>query len=451
MLRSLFQSRLSDPIQVGEEANQIRINLLLPIVVVSLIFMIASALVTLIFKEYRLLVAFTISAIILFVCFDLLRNKTLQVPAILFMIQGYVLITALLLFESVNQLSGIIFVIYYLMIAGMIFNPKGFALIFIYSAGLVFLMVSGIFPPIFRSLALPGWFSNQVSLVVAIGSIGLVGYLSYRALTQSLDIAVSANKIRDDVEQEKKKFESIVEQSPQSIFIKDDTSIYQSAVIGPLTDGSGDITHYVAYEDDITTRKEMAYKINELEKQLQENSGELTQLKEQLQDQSLRDRLTGLLNRVYLSEILPREILRSDRARNLLIFMTIDIDHFELINERYGHSTGDLVLQRFSKYITESIGRYDLAFRYGGDKFLLLFSTKKNEFGLTRAEELRKTFENDPIQCDGREILLTISIGIAVYPLHGKQEDEILTKAEKALEISRLSGGNRVTLWSENL
>lgn len=514
MLRSLFQTRLSNPIKVGEEAKQIRINFLLPIVLFTLIFMIASTLVSLISKEFMLMVGCIISAIMLFVCFEMLRNKTLQVPAILFMIQGYALLTASILFESVNPISRILFVILYLMIAGIIFNPKAFVLFFIYSAGLLFLMISEVIPPVFPPFELPGWF-NPASLIVVIGLIGLVGYLSYRAIDQSLQIAIDSNKKRDQIEQEKRKFELIIEQSPQSIFItdldgkikyvnprftelmgysadevldktpqvlkteftppefykylwetitsgekwvgefvnrcKDESVIYESAVIVPLTDAGGKPTHYVAFEDDITSHKETAYEISELGKQHKEKSAELAQLKEQLQEQSLRDRLTGLYNRVYLREILPREILRSMRARNHLILMIIDIDHFSSINDKYGHSSGDLVLQSISKNINESMERFDLAFRYGDDKFLLLFSGDTNELGTTRAEQLRISLESRPIQCDGREILLSVSIGVAVYPLHGKQEDELLTKAEKALEISRQSGGNQVTLWSEKL
>lgn len=515
MLKSIFQTKLSTTIKAGEEAKEIRINFLLPIVIISLISMIASLLVILISKEFMLMMGCIISAIILFVCFEMLRNKTLQVPAILFMIQGYALLTASLLFESANPLSRILFVIFYLMIAGIIFNPKAFVLIIMYSAGLLFLIISEIISPNFPALDLPGWYSNQASLVVAIGMIGIVGYLSYRAVNQSLQIAFDSNKKRDRVEQEKWKFESIVEQSPQSIFMtdldgkikyvnpkftelmgyaadevldktpqilkteftppefypylwemitsgekwvgefvnrrKDESVIYESAVIVPLTDSSGEPNLYVAFEDDITSNKEMAYEISELGKQLQEKSAELTQLKEQLQEQSLRDQLTGLYNRTYLKEILPRELLRSMRAKNHLILMIIDIDHFSSINERYGHSIGDLVLQSISKSITESMKRFDLAFRYGSDEFLLLFSGNTNEFGMNRAEQLMKTLETHPIQCDEREILLSVSIGVAVYPLHGKQEDELLTKAEKALKISKQSGGNRVMLWQEDI
>lgn len=514
MLRSLFQSRLSNHIKVGEETQQIRIQFLLPIVFFTLLASIVSALVTLISREFTLMVVLILSAIILFVCFEMLRNKSLQIPGILFMIQGYGLLTALLLFEWTNSLSGILFVIFYLMVAGITFSPKAFVLIFMYSAGLIFLMVSDVISPIFPALDLPGWF-DPASLVVAIGLIGLDGYLSFRAVNQSLQIAIDSNQKRDEVEQEKRKFESIVEQSPQSIFItdldgkinyvnpkftelmgysaddilgknpkilkteftppefypylweslkndqkwigefvnrrKDESVIYESAVIVPLTDSDGKPTYYVAFEEDITSHKETAYENSELGKQLQEKSAELFQLQEQLQEQSLRDRLTGLYNRVYLMETLPREILRSMRARHQLILMVIDVDNFKSINDRFGHATGDLVLQSISKQITESMDRFDLAFRYGENKFLLLFSENTNEFGMTRAEELKKTLETLPIQCNERDILLTVSIGVAVYPLHAKQEDDLLTKVEKALEISRKSGGNRVTLWSEKL
>ena len=514
MLRTLFQTRLSTPVKVGEEAQQIRINFLLPVVLFTLIFVLVSVLVTLISEEFATMVALIISAIILFVCFELLRNRTLKVPAILFIIQGYCLLTASLLFEGSNHLPLILGVIFYLIVAGMISRPKTFAGIFVYSTFLIILMVSEIITPVFSALALPNWYSSWFSLIVVIGLIGLVGHLAYRAIGQSLQIAVDSNHIRGQVEQEKRKFKSIVEQSPQSIFItdldgkikyvnpkfteimgfsadeiyeetpqifkteftpsefypylwetitsgekwvgefvnrrKDDSVIYKSAVITPLTDSSGKKTHYVAFENDIGLHKEMAFKLSELEKELQEKSNELSQLKEQIQEQLHQDQLTGLYNRVYLSEILPREVLRSLRARNHLILMIIDVDHFRMVNEKYGHSTGDLVLAKISKSITESMDRYDLAFRYGGDEFLLLFSGETNEFGMTRAEQLRSTFEKHIILSDQQEISVTVSIGLAVYPVHGKNEDELLMNAEKALEISRQSGGNQVTLWLDN-
>lgn len=514
MLRSLFQSRLSTPIKSGEEAKEIKIHFLLPIVFFSLITSIASALVTLISKEFMLMVAFIISAIILFVCFEMLRNKTLQVPAVLFMIQGFALLTASLLFESANPLSRILFVILYLMVAGILFNPKAFILIFMYSAGLIFLILSDVIPPVIPANELPGWF-NLACLVLVIGLFGLVGYFSYRAVNQALQIAIDSNKKRDQVEQEKWKFETIVEQSPLPTFItdldgsieyvntrfceltgyaadellgknprvfkteftplefydylwaairageqwvgelvnrrKDGSIIYIGATISPLLDADGKPAHFLAFEEDITRRKLLENDVEKANQQIQEQKNELARLNDQLQEQSRQDRLTGFYNRSYLKEILPREILRSMRARNQLILMILDVDHFGSVNDKYGHSTGDLVLQSISKNITESMERFDLAFRYGDDTFLLLFSGETNEFGMNRAEQMRKSLENHPIQCDGQEVHLTVSIGIAVYPLHGKQEDELLAKAEKALEISRQSGGNRVTLWSEKM
>lgn len=514
MLRSLFQSRLSNQIKVGEETQQIRIQFLLPIVFFTLIASITSALVTLISREFTLMVVLILSAIILFVCFEMLRNKTLQVPTVLFMIQGYALLTATILFESVNPLSGILFVILYLMIAGIIFNPKAFVLIFLYSAGLIFLMISEVILPVFSSPDLPVWF-NSASLIVATGLIGMVGCLSYRAVHQSLQIAIDSNKKRDQVEQEKWKFMSIVEQSPMPTFItdlegtieyvnthfceltgyttdevlgknprmfkteftpvefydylwaairageqwvgelvnrrKDGSIVYIGAKLSSLLDADGKPAHFLAFEEDITQRKLLENEVEQTNQQMQAQKDDLSRLNDQLQEQSRKDPLTGLYNRVYLGEILPREILRSMRARNHLILMVIDVDHFRSINDRFGHATGDLVLQSIAKQITESMNRYDLAFRFGGDKFLLLFSGTTDEFGMSRAEQLRKNFENHPIQVDEREILLMVSIGMTIYPLHGKQEDELLTKAEKALTISRQSGGNRVTLWKEEL
>jgi len=499
----------------GEEEQQIKAKFLLPIIQIILFYDVFSAVIALISQNFAIVITLAISAVILFISLNLLKHVSYKWSAILFIIHGYALLTTSLLFQGSHQLLTILGVVFFLIVSGIVLKPKAFIFSFLVSALLIVFSVFDVIQPFFPTPGLPVWFTGWVSLMVVIGLFGILAYLSYHAIEQSLQLAKMANQASYQVEQEKKKFESIVEQSPQSIFItdldgkiqyanptftelmgysadelldktpqilkteftppdfykylwetitsgekwvgefvnrrKDESVIYESAVIAPLTDTSGEKTHYVAFEDDITSQKEMAYEISELEKQLQEKSKDIAQLNEQLQELKLRDRLTGLYNRVYLSEILAREIFRSVRARNHLVLMIIDVDHFRLINDRYGYSTGDSVLQSISKSISESMERYDLAFRYGDDEFLLLFSGDTKEFGMTRAEQLRDTFENHSIQCDEHEIPVTVSIGISVYPLHGKNENALMNTAEEALEISRQSGGNRVTLWKEEL
>ncbi len=235
---------------------------------------------------------------------------------------------------------------------------------------------------------------------------------------------------------------------------KDESIVYVHAEILPLLDKSGEITHYLAFEEDITHYKKLDFELGEANKQLEEKSEELKQLhnqmQEQLHEQSLRDRLTGLYNRTYLNEILPREILRSVRARTHLYVLLIDIDRFKFVNEQFGYTVGDEVLRQFANSLKELVEDVDIVCRYGGDELLVLISGKKDEHGLTRASQIKDHFDSHPIDCESQQFTLTVSIGVSEYPAHGKTTDELLIKAEVALARSKESGGNQVTLWSQD-
>ena len=232
---------------------------------------------------------------------------------------------------------------------------------------------------------------------------------------------------------------------------KDESIIYVHAEILPLLDKSGEITHYLAFEEDITRRKELEYELGEANKQLVDSSKEYTNLEKQLQEQRLRDELTGFYNRTYLSEILPREILRSVRARTHLFVLLIDIDRFKLINDKFGYSAGDKVLKQFANSLSELLEDVDIVCRYGGDELLVLISGKTDEQGLNRASQIKEHFDSHPIEWESESIPLTISIGQVIYPSHGKTPDELLNKAEAALAHAKKLGGNQVSLWAQEL
>lgn len=511
----MIKSRLPDLIKAGEEEKHIKTQLLLPVTLFTFLFVLISVILTLLAREFAIMAGLIVSAIMLFIGFERLRNNTYLPPAVLFMIQGYGLLTASLLFEGSSLLPTILFVVFYFLIAGIIFSPKTSVWLFVYSILLIVFMWTEIIPPVFPAPNLPDWYTSWFSLVFILGLLGLFGVLAYRALAQGLEIARSTNQVRDQIENDVIKFRSIVEQSPLPTFItdldgsieyvnaqfckltgyaadellgknprmfkteftpvefydylwaairageqwvgelvnrrKDGSIVYIGARISSLLDADGKPAHFLAFEEDITRRKLLENEVEQANQQMQALKDELARLNDQLQEQSRLDHLTGLYTRSYLMEILPREILRAARARNSLILMLIDVDHFSAINDRYGRSAGDDLLQAIANVIKQSLGRYDLAFRYANDAFLLLIPGDPKDSGLTRADGVRQAIGNQPIQWKDQTIDLTVSIGLAVYPLHAEQEDDLLTRAEKALEISRKSGGNRVTLWSENL
>jgi diguanylate cyclase (GGDEF)-like protein/PAS domain S-box-containing protein len=231
---------------------------------------------------------------------------------------------------------------------------------------------------------------------------------------------------------------------------KDESIIYVHAEILPLLDKSGEITHYLAFEENITRRKELEYELGEANKQIEERTEELADLKKQLREQAYLDRLTGMFDRTYLTEILPREILRSIRARTNLFVVLIDIDQFRLINEKFGYSVGDEVLKQFANSLSVLLEDVDIACRYGEDEWLLLISGKTDEHGLSRASHIKDHFDSHPIEWASGSIPLTVSIGLVVYPSHGKTTDELLNKAEAALAQAKKMGGNQVAVWEKD-
>lgn len=232
---------------------------------------------------------------------------------------------------------------------------------------------------------------------------------------------------------------------------KDESIIYVHAEILPLLDESGKITHYLAFEEDITRRKELDYQLGEANKQLEERAEELADMKKQLREQATLDQLTGLFDRTYLTEILPREMLRSVRANTNLFVLLIDIDRFKLINDEYGYSVGDEVLKQFTTSLKNQLDDVDVACRYGGDEWVVLIAGKADDFGLLRANQIMNHFDSYPIEWEAETIPLTVSIGIVVYPSHGKKTDELLNKAEAALDHAKKLGGNQVSLWAQEL
>ena len=123
---------------------------------------------------------------------------------------------------------------------------------------------------------------------------------------------------------------------------------------------------------DITDRKNAEKALQEINAVLKTRLVEIEKLQEQLQEQAIRDYLTGLYNRRYLQENLEREMLRAQRDSSPLSLVLMDLDHFKRCNDTYGHKGGDLVLQALAGLLTERTRKQDIVCRYGGEEFLVV-------------------------------------------------------------------------------
>jgi diguanylate cyclase (GGDEF)-like protein len=172
-------------------------------------------------------------------------------------------------------------------------------------------------------------------------------------------------------------------------------------------------------------------------------------LREILRNQSLHDSLTGLYNRRYLEEFLTKEIHLTQRNNTHLAVVMIDIDHFKLFNDKYGHEAGDLVLQEFAKFLQNEIRVSDFACRYGGEEFLCVLHDCNLESAKLKAEEFRNKVSTIALIHDYRPLeRITISLGISICPENGSNVNELIEAADKALYLAKVTR-NRTIAYSE--
>ncbi|GLY03354.1 hypothetical protein Acsp01_37330 [Actinoplanes sp. NBRC 101535] len=167
---------------------------------------------------------------------------------------------------------------------------------------------------------------------------------------------------------------------------------------------------------------------------------------EEAQRLSLTDPLTGLWNYRYLREVLRREVERANRFGRMLTVLVLDLDHFKEVNDTYGHAAGDLVLGEFARRIRVGLREVDVAFRQGGEEFVVLLPETDAYGGVIVAERLGAAVRDWPVPVDPRRpdlddrISITVSIGVAVFPEHGSTAQEVLEVADEALYAAKNSG-----------
>jgi diguanylate cyclase (GGDEF)-like protein/PAS domain S-box-containing protein len=191
----------------------------------------------------------------------------------------------------------------------------------------------------------------------------------------------------------------------------------------PLDDHNGCI---IGIARDITERN----KANE----------ELKRLHEILIRQATSDPLTGISNRIKFNEVLGMEIARSKRFTLPLSLIMMDIDHFKVINDTYGHNAGDNVLREFASRVSKSIRKNDLFTRWGGEEFMVLVTNVTRSGTVIFAEKLRLEIEAFDFSPAGR---ITCSFGVAAFEKNDTI-DSFIKKVDIALYRAKAAGRNRV-------
>ena len=170
-------------------------------------------------------------------------------------------------------------------------------------------------------------------------------------------------------------------------------------------------------------------------------------LRETLQNQSVRDALTGLFNRRYMEESLKREMQRCDRKQQPLSIVMIDVDRFKRFNDTFGHNAGDAVLRELAQLLQKYVRGSDIACRYGGEEFTLILPEASLDVTQQRAEQIRTAAKQLNVECNGQSVgAITLSMGVASFPNYGLDPEVVIKAADEALYRAKNEGRDRVIL-----
>jgi diguanylate cyclase (GGDEF)-like protein len=155
------------------------------------------------------------------------------------------------------------------------------------------------------------------------------------------------------------------------------------------------------------------------------------------------DPMTGLANRRSLLTRINIELARQRRHGTPLALLMLDMDHFKSINDRYGHACGDEVIRVTAAVLEAQLRGTDLAGRFGGEEFIVILPDTGLDAALQVAERARTSLERQAIDCGGRQVQVTISIGVAVA-IDGDDAEQLIARADAALYAAKAGGRNRV-------
>jgi diguanylate cyclase (GGDEF)-like protein len=171
--------------------------------------------------------------------------------------------------------------------------------------------------------------------------------------------------------------------------------------------------------------------------------------REELRFKATYDTLTGLCNRGVIVETLTREYARRSREGGSFGIILADLDHFKSVNDTYGHLAGDEVLREAARRMRTCVRTYDVVGRYGGEEFLIIVPASDAAATFTLAERIRAAVENLPVPFDGRNIPITVSLGVTACSSDNPTNSEgLLRVADDALYRAKRSGRNRAELAS---
>ena len=217
----------------------------------------------------------------------------------------------------------------------------------------------------------------------------------------------------------------------------------QEQIIRLLEGGAADTISKPFHPAELVARLALHLKLKRLQDELREKNAMLGKL-------STTDPVTGLRTRRYASEVLNIEWIRARRYHHGLSVMMADLDHFKRVNDEYGHPAGDAVLRGVSEILRQTLRASDVAGRYGGEEILVVLPHTDVDGAKQLAERWREAVAHATFDSpDGREVEVTVSIGVASFDAEHASPEDLVTAADEALYAAKHGGRDRVVAAGE--
>ncbi len=210
---------------------------------------------------------------------------------------------------------------------------------------------------------------------------------------------------------------------------KNGQEYHEEALIYPIRNEEGVVSHYLAHKQDVSEKKTAAERIQYL---------------------SEFDQLTGLPNRTLLIEQLEYELAQARRAEQSLVVLWINLDLFKDINDTFGHAIGDGVLREVAHRMRTLAQGRDIVARYSGDNFIVAHANVDQLGALRKVNQLFSALVR-PIALQGQELVLTASIGVALYPTDGTTVTDLMRCAETAMYRVKHDSRNSYSFYSPDM
>ncbi len=180
-------------------------------------------------------------------------------------------------------------------------------------------------------------------------------------------------------------------------------------------------------------------------------AGENEVARREVERLSLTDELTGINNMRNFFLMADNQEKLARRFNRPFSICMLDADNLKKVNDRYGHFAGTRLIQQVAEMITANVRGSDIAARYGGDEFVILFSETSKVDAITAVERIVGGMAAKPFDFEGADILTTLSAGLAGFPEDGGDVRNVMAHADEAMYVSKRSGKNRLTLFSESM